>query len=140
MQTNWQLKLSLLLLRIGVFIVLLMWALDKLIRPQHTIAIFERFYHSPGMQTLFIIILAIAELVLLVLFICGMFKFITYGLVLIIHAITTFACFEQYLNPFDKANLLFFAAWPMLAACIALFLLRKYDTWFNINLFKSKHV
>lgn len=33
---------------------------------------------------------------------------------------------SQYLDPFN--NLLFFAAWPMLAACFAFYLLRELDT------------
>jgi hypothetical protein len=45
---------------------------------------------------------------------------------LIFHAISTLASYRQYLAPFD--NLLFFAAWPMLAACFTLYLLRDLDT------------
>ncbi len=37
------------------------------------------------------------------------------------------------LDPLTDANLLFFAAWPMLAACIALFLLCEHDTLLSIG-------
>lgn len=35
---------------------------------------------------------------------------------------------RQYLHPFEGVNLLLFAAWPMLAACLALYALRDADT------------
>jgi len=44
----------------------------------------------------------------------------------VMHAVSTLSSFPQYIDAFN--NLLFFAAWPMLAACIALFLLREHDT------------
>ena len=60
------------------------------------------------------------------LFVAGLLKTWTYGAILIFHGVSTLSAFAKYLQPFD--NLLFFAAWPMLAACAALFLLRDYDT------------
>jgi putative oxidoreductase len=42
--------------------------------------------------------------------------------------VSTLASFGKYVAPFEPHNLLFFAAWPMLAACIALYLLRDSDT------------
>jgi hypothetical protein len=47
-------------------------------------------------------------------------------LVFVLHGISTLSSYRQYLDPFD--NLLFFAAWPMLAACFALYSLRDLDT------------
>jgi hypothetical protein len=35
---------ALLALRLGVFIVMLMWTLDKFINPEHAALVFERFY------------------------------------------------------------------------------------------------
>ncbi len=49
------------------------------------------------------------------------------------HAVSTLSSFRQYLAPFKGPNLLFFAAWPMLAACIALFLLRDLDTLWTVG-------
>lgn len=63
---------------------------------------------------------------LMLLFVGGLLKTWTYGAVLVFHAVSTFSAFGKYLQPFD--NLLFFAAWSMLGACAALFLLRHYDT------------
>ncbi len=47
---------------------------------------------------------------------------------LLLHGLSTLAGFRQYLAPFQGPNLLFFAAWPALAGCIALYLLRDLDT------------
>jgi hypothetical protein len=122
-----RIRLSLLLLRIGVFIVMLMWTLDKLVRPGHAGGIFKKFYGVDlGGPTLFHALGAL-ELLLLALFVTGTAKRFSYGAVLVLHAASTVSSYRQYLQPFD--NLLFFAAWPMLAACVALYLLRDLDTY-----------
>lgn len=119
-----KLELGLLTLRLGVFIVMLMWTLDKLINPAHSGGVFANFYKVDAGPSL-LAILAILELLLLALFISGSFKKWSYGAVLALHAISTLSSYNQYLAPFS--NLLFFAAWPMLAACFTLFLLRDHD-------------
>jgi len=127
MEADARIRLSLLLLRIGVFIVMLMWTLDKLVRPGHAGGIFKKFYGiDAGGPTLFQALGAL-ELLLLVLFVSGTAKRFSYGAVLVLHAASTVSSYRQYLQPFD--NLLFFAAWPMLAACAALYLLRDLDTY-----------
>ena len=63
----------------------------------------------------------------------GLWKRLTYGTVLLLHAVSTFASFGKYVAPFEPHNLLFFAAWPMLAACIALYLLRDSDKMFSVS-------
>lgn len=119
-------RLPLFLLRVGVFIVMLMWTLDKFIHPGHAAGIFKKFYSIGGISPTMFSVIGAAELVLLVGFVTGTAKRFTYGVVLLLHAISTLASYRQYLAPFD--NLLFFAAWPMLAACITLYLLRDLDT------------
>ncbi len=59
-------------------------------------------------------------------FLAGAWKRFTYGAVLVLHAISTLAAYRQYLDPLS--NLLFLAAWPMLAACSALYTRRDLDT------------
>ncbi|MGM0564140.1 MAG: hypothetical protein ACQES2_07405 [Pseudomonadota bacterium] len=120
-----RLEWSLLTLRIGVFIVMLMWTLDKFVNPDHAAAVFDKFYGLSGWGPEILYTLAGLELVLLAAFLAGWQKRITYGLVLAFHGVSTLSSFPQYLDAFN--NLLFFAAWPMLAACIALYLLRDSD-------------
>ena len=117
---------ALLALRLGVFIVMLMWTLDKFVNPGHASAVFENFYGLAGVGSAIMAAVGVAELLLVLAFAAGYCKRFSYGAVLILHGISTLSSYRQYLQPFD--NLLFFAAWPMLAACFALYLLRDLDT------------
>ncbi|MDL0432788.1 hypothetical protein QPM17_16720 [Marinobacter sp. TBZ242] len=121
-----QLPLALLLLRLGIFVVFLFWTLDKLVQPEHAAKVFGAFYGLGGLGETVFYIMGITQLALILLFVAGLLKTWTYGAILIFHGVSTLSAFAKYLQPFD--NLMFFAAWPMLAACAALFLLRDYDT------------
>lgn len=121
-----QLSLSLLLLRLGIFIVFLFWTLDKFVHPEHTGKVFAAFYGMEGLGDTVFYLMGSAQLVLILLFVAGLFKTWTYGAILVFHGVSTLASFGKYLEPFS--NLMFLAAWPMLAACAALFLLRDYDS------------
>ncbi len=107
---------------------MLIWALDKLIRPEHAAEIYQSYYQLSGFAHIAMYVIGALELILLILFVLGLFKRVTYGLVLIFHAISTVSSFKQYFAPYVGPHLLFFAAWPMLAACFALYLLREKDT------------
>lgn len=122
---------SLLFLRCGVFIVMLMWTLDKFVQAEHSAKVFEHFYGMGGLGKELFFLLGAAELVLVFAFMAGVYKRYTYGLILPLHAVSTFSAYKQYLDPFN--NLLFFAAWPMLAACLTLYLLRDLDTRFSLG-------
>ena len=66
-------------------------------------------------------------------FLAGYLKTWSYGAVFLLHAVSTLTPMANYLNPWEKVNLLFFAAWPMLAAAWALWQLRDYDTLFSLD-------
>jgi len=123
-----RLATSLLFLRLGVFLVMAMWTLDKFIRPDHAAGIFASFYGIEGLDATMAYVVGGLELLLLGAFVLGLARRWSYGLVLLIHGVSTFSSWRQYLAPFEGPNLLFFAAWPMLAACLALYLLRDSDT------------
>ncbi len=128
MKRNDAIGISLLAMRLSVFLVMLMWTLDKFVNPAHAAKVYEMFYFIPGLDAQAVLVIGILELILLAGFVLGLFKTYTYGLVLILHGVSTFSSFNMYLNPWEGGNLLFFAAWPMLAACYGLFLLRAEDT------------
>lgn len=123
-----RLSMSLLGLRLTVFLVMLMWTLDKFIQPSHAAGVFEHFYALGGFGSAAIISLGALELILLLAFVVGFARRFSYGAVLLLHAGSTLSSWQQYLHPQEGANLLFFAAWPMLAACVALYLLRDFDS------------
>lgn len=128
-----RLPLALLMLRLGVFIVFLIWTIDKLMRPDHAASVFERYYLVSGLSEGAAYLIGGLELVLIAGFVAGVLKRYTYGAVLVLHAVSTLASFGKYLSPFEASNLLFFAAWPMLAACFALFYLRDADTLWTVG-------
>lgn len=116
---------SLLALRLSVFLVMFMWTLDKFVNPAHAIKVYQNFYGLGGMGNALMLVFGAAEMALVAAFVAGLWKRWTYGAVLLLHAISTLASFRQYFSPWD--NLLFFAAWPMLAACYTLYVLRDED-------------
>lgn len=122
---------SLLTLRLGVFVVMLMWTLDKFVNPMHAGKVFESFYGIDWLSHNFAYIVGVIELALIIGFVTGFSRRWTYGGVLLIHAVSTFSSFKLYMSPFD--NLLFFVAWPMLAACLTLYWLRDWDTLFTFS-------
>ena len=121
-----KLGLGLLGLRLSIALVFTMWALDKILVPEHAMKIFTGFYGLNSSSSL-LVALGITQLVFISIFIMGLWKNVTYLIVLVLHTGSTFSSFAKYLDPFN--NLLFFAAWPMLAACFALYLLRDHDIY-----------
>lgn len=124
-----KIKISLLFIRLSVFLVMFMWTVDKFINIDHAKKILENFYNINSFNSILIYGLASVEMIVLVLFVAGYQKKYTYGAVLIFHAISTLFSLKHYFSPFEGVNLLFFAAWPMLAACFTLFILRDKDTF-----------
>jgi hypothetical protein len=125
-----RLQYGLLSLRLGVFIVMFMWTMDKFVNPAHTAKVFEVFY-GIGSSTTIVYILGAVQLLLILAFLGGIQKRITYGIIFLMHGASTLSAYGQYLDGFN--NLLFFAAWPMWAACFALYLLRDEDVKFTIR-------
>ena len=133
MDTSNRVPLALLCLRVGVFIVMFIWMVDKFLRPEHAATVFEGFYFLSGVGSGVIYLIGAVELVVIAGFLAGFQKRWTYGAVFILHGISTISTFKQYLAPFEGPNLLFFAAWPMLAACFALYYLRDLDTMWTVG-------
>lgn len=126
-----QLAIALLSLRLSVFLVMFVWTLDKFVNPDHAAAIFENFYQLGGLSNEIFYVIGAIQLLIILGFVAGFKKRWTYGIVLFLHSVSTFSSFRQYFDPFN--NLLFFAAFPMLAACFTLYFLRKQDTLWAIE-------
>lgn len=128
-----RLPISLLGLRLGVFVVMFAWTVDKFVRPEHASGVFAHFYGLTGIDHTMMYGLASLEILLLVAFVLGIRRRISYGLVLVLHGSSTLSSWYQYTHPFEGSNLLFFAAWPMLAACAMLYLMRDQDTLLTVR-------
>ncbi len=119
------LPFCLLLLRLGVAVVMLFWTADKFLNPHHAGSVFSHFYGLEGLGSRAFLAIGGVEALIVLAFTIGLFRAFSYAAVLLMHTVSTLASWRQYTEPFD--NLLFLAAWPMLAACITLFLLRRFD-------------
>ena len=100
-----RLQWSLLSLRLGVFIVMVMWTLDKFVNPGHSARIFEHFYGISGSTDTIAYILGTLQLSLVIAFLVGFKKRITYGAIFIMHGLSTLSSYNQYIDGFN--NLLF---------------------------------
>jgi hypothetical protein len=122
-----RLQASLLLLRLGIFVAVAFWVADKFVDPGHASQIAQYFYGGPALGQALVYGLGVVEGLILLAFVLGLWPGLSYLLVLLMHAASTLVAFPQYLHPWAPGNLLFFAAWPMLAACLTLYLLRDED-------------
>ena len=91
------------------------------------------FYFMKGLGPPVLYVIGALEMAILIAFLIGFQKKWTYGAVLLFHAVSTLSSFKYYLAPYDGVNIMFFAAWPMLAAAFALYSLRDMDTQWVVN-------
>ncbi|MEM7727534.1 MAG: hypothetical protein AAF208_14385 [Cyanobacteria bacterium P01_A01_bin.45] len=132
MESTQNLQLALLSLRLSVFLVMFMWTIDKFLNPEHAAAVFSKFYFISGLNSNIFYVIGGIQLVIIIAFLIGFKKRISYGLVFLMHGISTLSSYQKYLSPFESPNLLFFAAIPMLAACLTLYLLHRQDTLLTV--------
>jgi len=79
--TTRRLPVALLTLRLGVFIVMIMWTLDKFVQPEHTAGVFANFYGLDGLGPSIFMVLGALQVVLVLAFLFGVAKRLSYGLV-----------------------------------------------------------
>lgn len=127
MTEEWGTRIGLLSMRLGVATVFMAWTIDKMVNYAHNAGMIGHYY---GLQISQPVLLAvgIVELVIVLAFIAGIYKTLTYGFILLAHTGTTIASFHRLLPPYEIHQLLYFGSIPMLGACIGLFLMRDKDT------------
>jgi uncharacterized membrane protein YkgB len=76
-----RIAICLLVLRLTIFLVMLIWTIDKFVRPEHAGSAYEHFYCLPGFGTTIIYVIGVAEVLLLLGFVIGFAPSVTYGLV-----------------------------------------------------------
>ena len=112
---------ALLVLRLTIFLVMLIWTIDKFVRPEHAGSVYEHFYFLPGVRRDNHLCNRRGR-AFTPAWICYWFRLARdLRFVFLLHAVSTFSSFRQYLHPFEGSNILFFAAWPMLGACFTLY-------------------
>lgn len=127
------LALAIAVLRISLGLFLLLWALEKFFIPETTVGIWKAFYLIDiGLSVPYVI--GAAETVLAVAITVGFWRRASYGLGLLLHAVSVLATWKQLLDPWGllsggRPNHLFLAGVPVLAAFVALYLLRDADIY-----------
>ncbi|MEM9278177.1 MAG: hypothetical protein AAGA76_06360 [Pseudomonadota bacterium] len=130
---NKSIALSLLVIRVTVFILMIVWAALKIIRPEAYVGIYAGFYGTTvGISAVYII--GGLQILFLFAYLAGMFKTITYGGVLLMNAVTLLVSIPKMLPlAGQEPNLLFYASFPVFGASLAHYLMREHDTMFALG-------
>lgn len=127
-----RLQISLAVMRFSIGAFFLIWSVEKLVAPELTQRVFESFYFLQ-IPISVAYLLGVLQTLLVLLFLAGLFKTLSYGTLLGMHAVSVFSTYEQLLNPYEPPNHLFWAGVPTLGALIALFMLRKSDRFLTVE-------
>lgn len=125
-------RTTLLLLRVGLFLFMMIWAVEKFVRPEAFQNIFGSFYGFDAGNAV-IYAFGAVQVVILLLFVAGACKTISYALVMAMNLITLLVSYRQLLAPFEGGNHLFAASIVVAAASVGLFLARQEDTLLVID-------
>ena len=131
----YQLPFSLFIMRITLALFLLPWVADKFTESgvEHTAKIFAHFYKIKGIGEMASYAIGVFWALLLLTFVLGFKKRLSYGLVMVLHGVGT-AFTWNVLWPFsENHNMLFLAAIPVFGAMIALYRLRDFDTMLSLD-------
>ena len=124
-----RLAISLLALRITLGLFMLQWGIEKFVVPGTTLAIFRNFY---GLDLGGFVppIVGVVQVAVSLAFLAGYRPRITYGVMLVMHSVTTLATIPRLIAPWNPvSNHLFMTGVPVLAGFLALYLLRDWDKY-----------
>ncbi|PWG63516.1 DoxX protein [Sediminicurvatus halobius] len=126
MNENRKLELGLLTLRLAMAAFMAVWALEKILHPEITQAIFQTFYFDIA-STALVMSIGGVQLLIIMAFAAGLLRFWSYGAILAMHTASVLVTLGELANPYQSPNHLFWASVPTLAAMLMLFLLRDAD-------------
>src|SRR5437660_7969635 len=130
-ETDRRVPAALLILRFFLAIFLLQWSIEKLILPDAAARIASSFYGVmlPASASY---VLGVAELILSLALLLGVYRTVSYGLALLVHTVTVVVSWRQLFDPWGLAkigNHLWISTWPTWGGFVALFLMRTWDSW-----------
>jgi len=126
------LKLPLFLTRVSIFAFMLPWQIMRFTKPDVINNISNKYYKF-SMPEIGSTITGVLMMALLVAFLVGFKKKISYLLVLVLHGIGTLMTVPNLIPGLEGYNQLFLAALPALAAMLLLYCLRDEDTMLSLN-------
>ncbi len=125
-------EIGLLILRLGLGSFLLLFGIDKLVAPHVAAAIFVDFYGFGTVSATLVYSAGLLEIALSLAILAGIWKTLSYGLGLALHAVSTLVTYRELLSPFGE-NHMYLAAVPVLAGFVTLFLLRRQDVLWSLG-------
>lgn len=123
-----RLQIGLTALRFSIGVFFLVWSVEKLIAPEITQRVFATFYLI-DLPLAASYAIGIVQTLIVLAFIAGLFKTLSYGALLAMHAVSVASTYERLINPYEPPNHLFWAGVPVLAALALLYLVRRQDVW-----------
>jgi len=127
------LKVPLFLTRLSIALFLFPWVLMRLTKVEAGAGLFEKYYFIKGMPNAVALIIAIFWAILLLAFLSGFKKRISYGLVFLLHTLGTLMTLPYLIPGTENFKILFMAAIPTIAAMGLLYILRDQDTLLSID-------
>ncbi len=119
--------------RLAIFYFLLPWVLMRFTKPESSKGIASKYYKIAEMPDVLNTAVGVLWAVLLVAFLVGFKKRISYGLVLVLHTIGTLFTLPYLIIGTEKMNIMFFAAIPVIGAMWFLYTLRDHDTLLSLK-------
>ncbi len=132
------LGLGLFFCRFAVFIIYLAWVYSKILWPDKGVERMNNFWLIPNFPEWGVVVFAWVELVICFLFLFGFFKRWTAAFFLFLGVMAVFTPramrgMERVFSVDSWHTILFYPGVCLLVCSIALYLLRDYDTRFNLN-------
>ena len=126
------LKLPLFLTRLSIFLFMLPWQIMRFTKPEVINNISNKYYKF-SMPEIGSTITGVLMIALLLAFLIGFKKNISYLLVLILHGVGTLMTLPNLIPGLEGYNQLFLAAVPAIAAMLLLYCLRDEDTLLSVG-------
>lgn len=127
------LSMALLILRAALGLFMLIWAIEKFVRPESYAQIYQYFYGLPLGGTV-VTLLGVLQVAIVIAFLAGYRKTLSYAAVALMNAASLVVSLPLILAPYQgETNHLFVASIPIVAASAVLFLLRDHDTALTVS-------
>jgi len=127
------LKLPLFLTRLSIAIFLAPWVYMRLTQVEAGKGLFAKYYKIPNMPDIVAMGIAGLWLIVLIAFVLGFKKKLSYGLVLLFHTVGTLFTIPYLIPGTENFNILFYAAIPTIAAMLLLYIVRDEDTMLAVD-------
>jgi len=135
-----RLEIALLILRLSIGAFLVAWTSLKFFRPEWMVNIFHNAYGQEWVTQDMAFFVGSVQALLVLAFLVGFCRTITYGLVTIMHATGVIGSIPGLINFTKYPNNLMWAAVAALGALVALFILRNWDNLFSVSGRKNREL